>query len=178
MTSHGGERGAAARHTARTWLGLAVLGLGVAVTLLNLAVLRPLPRAIGTEVGTTDATTGQLATAGARELFPDALWRHRAIGILVPATTLAFVLGMPAITLLLAGERTHPGAVMSVASASIGIENALGPVVTGAALAVSGSHEVGYRALGLLAPIAVSALWLGTRQRGIRPPRQRKAPLG
>ena len=32
---------------------------------------------------------------GARELFHDPVWRNRAIGIIVSATTLAFVIGMP-----------------------------------------------------------------------------------
>jgi DHA1 family inner membrane transport protein len=35
---------------------------------------------------------------GARELFVDPVWRNRAIGIIVSATTLAFVIGMPVIT--------------------------------------------------------------------------------
>jgi predicted MFS family arabinose efflux permease len=35
---------------------------------------------------------------GARELFPGQIWRNRAIGIVVSATTLAFVFGMPIVT--------------------------------------------------------------------------------
>ena len=388
-----------ARYTMRTWIGLGVLCLGAAVTLLNMAILSPLLRPIGQEFGTSDATTGQLATlsslvgvvsaltatpwmdrwsrrawlrlesslilgavvlsalaptfgwlmagrvlaacgaavlmancmTGARELFRDAVWRNRAIGIIVSATTLAFVLGMPLITqveahlgwraamasvavpviLLLAGtfvlppttaprpgaarahplaafravlgdgrtrsllvvlgldlglyggwlvyfsayvtdvfaasatvlsalffisgatellannltpplvrrfdavsvlyvmlasvaaallltgivittipgallaaivllngtasayiaanalllqdEVSHPGAVMSVASAAIGVGTALGPLVAGWALAATGSFEAAYRTLGLFAPVAMAALWLGTR---------------
>jgi DHA1 family inner membrane transport protein len=389
-------------HTMRTWIGLTVLSLGAAVTLLNLAVLSPLLQPISREFGTSEATTGQLATiaalvsvvsslaatpwmdrwsrrtwlqlegavllaaiiisalapsfawllggrvlaafggavimancmTGARELFQDSVWRNRAIGIIVSATTLAFVVGLPAITqiearagwrlamaataipvvllfggtfalppsparsgatvaqggilssfgavlgdgrtrallvvlglnlglytgwlvyfgayitevfaasatilsalfflsgvtelaannltppvlrrvdpilalyvllaavgavllltgiaitsipgafvaavvvlngtaaayiatnaLLLEGDRSHPGAVMSVASAAIGVGNALGPFVAGWALANTGSFEAGYRALGLLAPVAMLALWLGTRRR-------------
>ena len=154
------------RYTMRTWVGLFVLCLGAAVTLLNMAVLSPLLRSIGEEFGTSDATTGQLATlgslvgvasslgatpwmdrwsrrtwfrlegflvliaivvsalapsfgwlmvgrvlascgaavimancmTGARELFHDPVWRNRAIGIIVSATTFAFVLGMPILT--------------------------------------------------------------------------------
>jgi MFS transporter, DHA1 family, inner membrane transport protein len=393
--------GTAARYTIRTWVGLLVLCLGAAVTLLNMAILSPLLRPIGHTFGTSDATTGQLATlgslvgvisslaatpwmdrwsrrtwlrlegslvliavfvsamapsfgwlmvgrvlascgsavimanclTGARELFVDPVWRNRAIGIIVSATTFAFVLGMPLATqieahfgwrlamgsiavpvvlllagtfvlpqsparpkvavrphplvafrvvlregrtrsllvvlglnlglyagwlvyfgayttevfsasaavlsllfflsgatellannltppllrrfdpvsvlyvmlasvaaallltgivvtsvpavliaaivvlngtasayivanaLLLAGDVSHPGAVMSVASAFIGIGTALGPFVVGWALAASGSYEAAYRTLGLLAPAAMVALWLGTRRR-------------
>jgi DHA1 family inner membrane transport protein len=67
--------------------------------------------------------------------------------------------------LLLDGEHSHPGAVMSVASAGIGLGNTLGPALVGWALVVSGSFEAAYRALGLLAPVAMIAIWLGTRNR-------------
>ena len=385
----------------RTWAGLVVLCLGAAVTLLNMAILSPLLRSIGHAFGTSDATTGQLATlgslvgvfssiaatpwmdrwsrrtwlrlegglvliavvvsalapsfgwlvvgrvlascgsavimancmTGARELFLDPVWRNRAIGIIVSATTLALVLGMPLATLiedrfgwrlaigsiavpvvlllagtfllpgstvrpkvgvrphplsafeavlrdgrtrsmlvvlglnlglyagwlvyfgaytaevfaasaavlgllfflsgatelvannltppllrrfnsvnvlyamlasvaaallltgiavtsipgallaaiivlngtasayiaanalLLDGDVSHPGAVMSVASAFIGVGTAFGPFVTGWALATTGSFEAAYRVLGLLAPAAMVVLWLGTRRR-------------
>lgn len=69
--------------------------------------------------------------------------------------------------LLLEQDPTHPGAVMSVASASAGIGNAIGPLVAGWALASTGSFEAAYRALGLLAPIAMAALWLGARRREV-----------
>ncbi len=402
------------RYSTRTWIGLTVLSLGAAVTLLNLAVLSPLLRPIGEEFGASDATTGQLATVsalvavvsslaatpwmdrwsrrswlriegsvvlaailvsaaapsfgwlmagralaafggavimancmtGARELFTDTVWRNRAIGIIVSATTVAFAVGLPLITqfearfgwrvamastavlvllllagtfalpsgspavqaalksggsilasfravlgdgrtrglmvllglnlgiysgwlvyfgaytidvfaasatvlstlfflsgvteliannltppllrrfdpihvlyvmlalvgaallltgilitsipaafvaavivlngtasayiaanaLLLQGERTHPGAVMSVASASIGIGNAIGPFIAGTALAASGSFETAYRALGLMAPVAILALWLGVRgERSLTPKRSRRS---
>jgi predicted MFS family arabinose efflux permease len=67
--------------------------------------------------------------------------------------------------LLLEGDVSHPGAVMSVASAFIGVGTALGPFVAGWALATRGSFEAAYRTLGLLAPVAMVALWLGTRRR-------------
>jgi DHA1 family inner membrane transport protein len=67
--------------------------------------------------------------------------------------------------LLLDGDVSHPGAVMSVASAFIGVGTALGPFVAGWALATTGSFEAAYRTLGLLAPVAMLALWLGTRGR-------------
>jgi DHA1 family inner membrane transport protein len=393
-------------YTLRTWAGLGVLSLGAAVTLLNLAVLSPLLRPIGLEFGTSDATTGQLATigalvsviaalvatpwmdrwsrrtwlrleaslilaatilsalapsfawltvgrvlaafggavlmanciTGARELFHDAVWRNRAIGIIVSATAVAATLGLPAITqieahfgwrlamaslaipmlllllgtavlpsspvarhtssinvnllaafrgvlgdartrwllvvlgcdmalyggwlvyfgayvtevfaasagllsalffvtgaselaannltppllqrvdpvrilylamaavaaallltgivittipaaliaaviilngtavayiaaniVLLDGEVSHPGAMMSLASASMGIGNALGPFAAGWALATTGSFEAAYRTLGLFAPLAIVALWLGTRRRAVTP---------
>jgi MFS family permease len=66
--------------------------------------------------------------------------------------------------LLLEGDISHPGAVMSVASAFIGVGTALGPFVAGWALATTGSFEAAYRTLGLLAPVAILALWLGTRR--------------
>jgi DHA1 family inner membrane transport protein len=389
----------------RTWVGLAVLCLGAAAALLNMAILSPLLRPIGQAFGTADATTGQLATlsslvavtsslastpwmdrwsrktwlrlegslllagtivsalapsfawlmagrvlaacgsavlmancmTGARELFGDPVWRNRAIGIIVSATTLAFVIGMPVITqveshvgwraafastvvpallllagtfvlptghesvsptsrlqplaafrsvlgdgrtravlvvlglnlgiyagwlvyfgayttevfaasaavlsvlflligatemvannltppllrrfdsiailyvvlasvaaallltgfvvttiptalvaaivvvngtasiyiaanaLLLDGDVSHPGAVMSVASACNGLGTALGPFVAGWALAATGSFEAAYRTLGLLAPVAMIALWAGTRRRSPAP---------
>ena len=401
MRTTGDRVDTTSRYTLRTWVGLLVLCLGAAVTLLNMAVLSPLLRSIGEEFGTSDATTGQLATlgslvgvasslvatpwmdrwsrrtwlrlegtlmlvailvsvlapsfvwlmvgralascgsavimancmTGARELFHDPVWRNRAIGIIVSATTFAFVLGMPLVTLiearlgwriamgsiavpvvlllagtfvlpsgphrpqtsarphplaafravlgdgrtrcllvvlgldlglyagwlvyfgaytidvfaasatvlsllfflsgatelvannltpplmrrfdavsilyvmlasvaaallltgivvttipaallaamvvlngtasayiaanalLLDGDVSHPGAVMSVASAFIGVGTALGPFVAGWALATTGSFEAAYRTLGLLAPVAMLALWLGTRRR-------------
>jgi MFS family permease len=54
---------------------------------------------------------------------------------------------------------------MSVASAFIGVGTALGPFVAGWALATTGSFEAAYRTLGLLAPVAMLALLLGTRGR-------------
>jgi predicted MFS family arabinose efflux permease len=67
--------------------------------------------------------------------------------------------------LLLDGHVSHPGAVMSVASAAIGIGTALGPFVAGWALTATGSFEAAYRTLGLFAPLAMVILWLGTRTR-------------
>jgi predicted MFS family arabinose efflux permease len=66
--------------------------------------------------------------------------------------------------LLIETESGSPGAVMSVASASIGLGNALGPLIMGWVLAASGDIEVAYRALGLLAFVASAVLWSGTRQ--------------
>ncbi len=37
---------------------------------------------------------------GARELFHDAVWRNRAIGLIISATTLALIVGLPVITQL------------------------------------------------------------------------------
>jgi DHA1 family inner membrane transport protein len=67
--------------------------------------------------------------------------------------------------LLLDGDVSHPGAVMSLASASMGFGNTLAPLITGWALATTGSFEAAYRTLGLFAPVAIVALWLGTRRR-------------
>lgn len=108
---------------------------------------------------------GMLALAGAALLLtgivittvPAAL----VAAIIILNTTAAAYIACNA--LLLDGEHTHPGAVMSVASASIGLGNALGPALVGWALAVSGSFETAYRTLGLLAPLAMLAVWLGAR---------------
>jgi predicted MFS family arabinose efflux permease len=86
--------------------------------------------------------------------------------IVLNGTAAAYVAG---VALLLDGDLPHPGAAMSLASASTGIGSALGPLITGWALAASGSHEFAYRALGLFAPLAMVALWLGTRQRQAAP---------
>src|SRR5919107_282393 len=40
---------------------------------------------------------------GARELFHDPVWRNRAIGFIVSASTLVFVVGLPIITQINAG---------------------------------------------------------------------------
>ena len=64
MRTTGDRVDTTSRYTLRTWVGLLVLCLGAAVTLLNMAVLSPLLRSIGEEFGTSDATTGQLATLG------------------------------------------------------------------------------------------------------------------
>lgn len=158
--------GAAARHSFQPGLGLAVLCLAAAVNLLQSAALSPLLPSIGATFGTSDATTGQLATlgslvgfvfslgatplmdrwsrrtwfrleatliagglllsalapafiwmalgrilcasgaslimancmTGAREMFPDTARRNRAIGLIVSASTLVFVVGLPAVT--------------------------------------------------------------------------------
>lgn len=82
--------------------------------------------------------------------------------ILLNGTAAAYIAG---ISLLLSDDVSHPGAAMALSSATIGLGNALGPFVTGWALAATGSFEAAYRALGLLAPVAILALWLGTRSR-------------
>ena len=66
--------------------------------------------------------------------------------------------------LLIEAESGSPGAVMSVASASIGLGNALGPLIMGWALTATGDIEVSYRVLGFLAFVASGVLWAGTRQ--------------
>ena len=56
MRTTGDRVDTTSRYTLRTWVGLVVLCLGAAVTLLNLAVLSPLLRSIGEEFGTSDAS--------------------------------------------------------------------------------------------------------------------------
>ncbi len=66
--------------------------------------------------------------------------------------------------LLLDSEIPHPGAVMSLAAAMGSLGAALGPFITGIALAGTGSFEASYRFLGLLAPLCILTVWYGTRQ--------------
>jgi predicted MFS family arabinose efflux permease len=84
--------------------------------------------------------------------------------LILNGTAAAYVAGT---ALLLDGEVSHPGAAMALTSASTGIGNALGPFITGWALATSGSFEVAYRILGLFAPVAIVTLWLATRRRPV-----------
>ena len=86
--------------------------------------------------------------------------------VILNGTAGAYIAGN---ALLLDGEISHPGAVMSLASAFNGVGNALGPFVAGWALASTGSFEAAYRALGLFAPLAMFALWLSTRCRAQAP---------
>ncbi len=86
-----------------------------------------------------------------------------AAAVVILNTTAAAYIACNAI--LLDGEHSHPGAVMSVASAGIGLGNTLGPALVGWSLAITGSFEAAYRTLGLLAPLAMLAVWLGTRYR-------------
>lgn len=66
--------------------------------------------------------------------------------------------------LLLDSEVSHPGAVMSIAAATGSLGAALGPFITGVALASTGSFDASYRILGLLAPITIAVIWYGTRR--------------
>jgi predicted MFS family arabinose efflux permease len=66
--------------------------------------------------------------------------------------------------LLLDSEVSHPGAVMSIAAATGSLGAALGPFITGVALASTGSFDASYRILGLLAPLTMAVAWLGTRR--------------
>jgi predicted MFS family arabinose efflux permease len=65
--------------------------------------------------------------------------------------------------ILLDSGLPHPGAVMSMAAATGSLGAALGPLITGVALANTGSFEASYRILGILAPLAILVIWLGTR---------------
>lgn len=80
--------------------------------------------------------------------------------VVLNGTAASYIAG---IALLLADDVSHPGAAMALSSATIGVGNALGPFVTGWALATTGSFDAAYRALGLLAPVAIVTLWAGSR---------------
>jgi DHA1 family inner membrane transport protein len=107
------------RWSRRTWLRLEGLLL-----LIGLLVSAAAPTFGWLIVGRIISAAGAAVImanclTGARELFHDATWRNRAIGLIISATTLAIILGLPIITQL--GE--HFG--WRVALASIGLPVAL-----------------------------------------------------
>ncbi|MCA9879487.1 MAG: MFS transporter [Thermomicrobiales bacterium] len=65
--------------------------------------------------------------------------------------------------LLLDSSTRQPGAVMALAGAAGALGGALGPLASGLGLAATGSFEAAYRVVGLMAPLAILAIWLGTR---------------
>ena len=65
--------------------------------------------------------------------------------------------------LLLDSNARQPGAVMALAGAAGALGGAFGPLISGASLAFTGSFEAAYRVVGLLAPVAMLTIWLGTR---------------
>ena len=65
--------------------------------------------------------------------------------------------------LLLDSNARQPGAVMALAGAAGALGEAFGPLISGASLAYTGSFEAAYRVVGLLAPVAILTIWLGTR---------------
>ncbi len=88
------------RWSRRTWLRLEGSLVLVAIIVSALA-----PSFGWLMVGRVLASCGSAVImancmTGARELFHDPVWRNRAIGIIVSATTFAFVLGMPLVTLI------------------------------------------------------------------------------
>lgn len=87
-------------------------------------------------------------------------------GAFVAAVTVLIGTGMAYIAtnvLLLDSDVPHPGAIMALAAAMGALGAAFGPLISGIALANSGSFEVAYRTLGILAPVAILTVWLGTR---------------
>lgn len=65
--------------------------------------------------------------------------------------------------LLLDSNAKQPGAVMALAGAAGALGGAFGPLISGASLAFTGSFEAAYRVVGVLAPLAILTIWLGTR---------------
>ena len=65
--------------------------------------------------------------------------------------------------LLLDSNARQPGAVMALAGAAGALGGAFGPLISGGSLALTGSFEAAYRIVGLLAPVAILAIWFGTR---------------
>lgn len=87
-------------------------------------------------------------------------------GALVTAISVLIGTGLSYIAanvLLLDSDTQQPGAVMALAAAVGALGGALGPIVSGAALATTGSFESAYRVVGLLAPLAILAVWSGAR---------------
>lgn len=65
--------------------------------------------------------------------------------------------------LLLDSNPRQPGAVMALAGAAGALGGALGPLISGTSLALTGSFEAAYRVIGMLAPLAILTIWVGTR---------------
>lgn len=83
-----------------------------------------------------------------------------AAGAVLMGTGLAYI---AANVLLLDSNARQPGAVMALAGAAGALGGALGPLISGASLAYTGSFEAAYRVVGMLAPVAILTIWLGTR---------------
>jgi DHA1 family purine base/nucleoside efflux pump-like MFS transporter len=83
-----------------------------------------------------------------------------AAGAVLMGTGFAYI---AANVLLLDSNARQPGAVMALAGAAGALGGAFGPLISGASLAYTGSFEAAYRVVGLLAPIAILTIWLGTR---------------
>lgn len=83
-----------------------------------------------------------------------------AAGSVLIGTGLSYI---AANVLLLDSNARQPGAVMALAGAAGALGGALGPFVSGASLAFTGSFEAAYRVVGVLAPVAILTIWLGTR---------------
>jgi predicted MFS family arabinose efflux permease len=83
-----------------------------------------------------------------------------AAGSVLMGTGFAYI---AANVLLLDSNARQPGAVMALAGAAGALGGALGPLISGASLAYTGSFEAAYRVVGLLAPVAILTIWLCTR---------------
>ncbi|MEZ4563541.1 MAG: hypothetical protein R2853_12485 [Thermomicrobiales bacterium] len=81
-------------------------------------------------------------------------------GSVLIGTGLAYI---AANVLLLDSNARQPGAVMALAGAAGALGGTLGPLISGASLAYTGSFEAAYRVIGMLAPVAILTIWLGTR---------------
>lgn len=83
-----------------------------------------------------------------------------AAGAVLMGTGLSYI---AANVLLLDSNARRPGAVMALAGAAGALGGAFGPLISGASLAFTGSFEAAYRVVGLLAPLAILTIWLGTK---------------
>lgn len=87
-------------------------------------------------------------------------------GALVAAAAVLMGTGLSYIAanvLLLDSNARQPGAVMALAGAAGALGGAFGPLLSGVSLAHTGSFEAAYRVVGMLAPVAILTIWLGTR---------------
>lgn len=83
-----------------------------------------------------------------------------AAGAVLMGTGLSYI---AANVLLLDSNARQPGAVMALAGAAGALGGTFGPLISGVSLAYTGSFEAAYRVVGMLAPVAILAIWLGTR---------------
>ena len=104
------------------------------------------------------AVAGTLLTTGILIVtVPGALFTAASV---LMGTGLSYI---AANVLLLDSNARQPGAVMALAGAAGALGGAFGPLISGGSLALTGSFEAAYRIVGLLAPVAIFAIWFGTR---------------
>jgi predicted MFS family arabinose efflux permease len=184
----------------RGWFPLAVLSVGAFAAVLNSTQLSPLLKPIATDLGVSEGTAGQLATTSAivgtiaallvapwMDRIPRSRWLQGQAAILIAATIFSalapsfawLVVARVAATyvsnnaLLLDAIPPARGTVMALGGASIGAGSAVGAFIGGGALAVFGDYADVYHLLGVLMPLGIVAIVMGTHVRvAAEPPPQ------